>query len=79
MSIIYILLGCEVHAYDHTIPGRPSTKYNNIHYKRLGIGTTNNGLLKTLDYLIGENGHTTSVINYLKVSKKLTIHMFYSF
>ena len=63
--------GCDVYAHDHTAQDFPDTGYGNLHFVRTGIGPVNNvteeGELKTLETLLRENGHTETVINYLKV------------
>ena len=63
--------GCEVYAHDHTVYRFPSTKHKNLHFFKIGIGVSNTrvnkGEIKTLDTLLGNNGHTERTINYLKV------------
>ena len=63
-----------MHAYDHTVETFPNTGHGNrgnVHFVRAGIGPVNNvtqgGELKTLGTLLMENGHSDTIINYLKV------------
>ena len=56
-----------MYAHDHTVEEFPKTKYNNLHFVKMGIGATNTNELKTLDTLMRYNGHSDRVINYLKV------------
>ena len=56
-----------MYAHDHTVKEFPKTKYNNLHFVKLGIGAKDTNELKTLDTLIRDYGHTDRVINYLKV------------
>ena len=62
--------GCEVYAHDHTVRNFPHTKYQNIHFVKLGIGANNTREVKTLDTLLRTNEHAQKVINYLKVGIK---------
>ena len=64
-----LLPGCEVYAHDHTIKAIPHTRYDNIHFVMTGIGPENGDRVKTLDAILGDNGHADSVINYLKVPR----------
>ena len=57
--------GCDVYAYDHTI-NAPPTRGRNIRYFKTGVGKGSINL-KTLKALIQQNGHTGSLIQYLKV------------
>ena len=59
--------GCDVYAHDHTVPRFPPTRYKNIHLVKLGIGGTDTDQVKTLSSLLAHNGHTDSVVHYLKV------------
>ena len=67
----FTITGCEVYAHDHTIKAIPHTRYDNIHFVLTGLGSENvNGSrVKTLDAILGDNGHTDAVINYLKVPR----------
>ena len=56
-----------MYAYDHTVKEFPKTKYNNLHFVKLGIGAKDTNELKTLDTLMRDNGHSNRVISYLKV------------
>ena len=60
--------GIDVYMYDHTIEALP---YNNtkFHWKKIGIGGKNekNKLLKTLEELILENGHSFEKNMILKI------------
>ena len=59
------------------LTGRDTTeqlsRYSNIHFVMTGLGPANEGndtvgQVKTLDALLRDNGHSNSVINYLKVA-----------
>ena len=58
-------------AHDHTVHYFPPIKHNNLHFIKTGIGASNTidawRKVKTLDTILRENGHSESVINYLKV------------
>jgi hypothetical protein len=60
--------GIDVYMYDHTIDSLP---YNNIkfHWKKIGIAgrNKNNSLLKSLEELIIENGHSSEKNMILKI------------
>ena len=60
--------GIDVYMYDHTIDSLP---FNNIkfHWKKIGISgkNKNNKLLKSLEELIIENGHTSEENMILKI------------
>ena len=57
-----------MYAHDHTVKHFPKTKYENVHFVKLGIAASNTNKMKTLDTLLRDNGHANSTINYLKVS-----------
>ena len=56
-----------MYAHDHTVKEFPITKYQNVHFVKLGIGASNTNEVKTLDTLLRDNGHSHRAINYLKV------------
>jgi hypothetical protein len=60
--------GIDVYMYDHTINSLP---YNNtkFHWKKIGISGNNqtNDQLKTLEYLLKENGHSSKNNMILKI------------
>ena len=58
--------GCTIYAYDHTIDA-PAERGQNIKFFKLGLGTEQN--MKTLDKIIEDNGHSGTIIEYLKVRK----------
>ena len=57
-------LGCEIHAYDHTVKF-PATRGQNTHFHKTGLGIGSH--LETLEALIKGNNHTDHVIEYLKI------------
>ena len=57
-------LGCEIHAYDHTVKF-PATRGQNTHFHKTGLGIGSH--LETLEALIKENNHTDHDIEYLKI------------
>ena len=69
-----MLIGCTVHAYDHTIKSLPATSFpHKIHWHKVGMASNNDKSdLKTLGYLIGQNGHSNDNIQYLKVSSDIS-------
>ena len=58
--------GCEIHAHDHTVD-YPARRGQNIHFYKLGLGTKTESDLDTLANILKKNGHTDTVIEYLKV------------
>lgn len=69
VSFIY---GCHVYAYDPSLKDNKQNRSNLIHISTTGLGPTNgynmNGWkLKTLKNLLKENGHTQTIISYLKI------------
>ena len=65
--------GCEIHAYDPTVDF-PAKRGNNIHFNKFGLGVKTEETMDTLANIFKKNGHTDSVIEYLKV-----MHCPYSF
>ena len=77
VKILFVSIGCEVFAFDHTIKRLPSTKNSGkIHWKPIGLGVENSEKLKTLGILIAENDHTNRIIQYLKVRGMTRGHSF---
>ena len=65
-------LGCQVYGYDHTVALNSTVP--SFHAFKLGIAASKQKEtkdLKTLTTLLTKNGHNnTTIIHYLKVSKK---------
>ena len=59
-------LGCEIHAHDPTVDF-PAERGENIHFYKLGISTETASNVATLSDILKKNGHTDSIIDYLKV------------
>jgi len=58
--------GCEVHAHDPTVDF-PAERGENIHFYKLGISTETASNVATLSDILKKNGHTDSIIDYLKI------------
>ena len=60
-----------MYAHDHMVARFPPTEHSNLHFVNTGIGASSNvtdrGQVKTLDALLEDNGHSQTVIQYLKV------------
>ena len=58
--------GCEIHAHDPTVDF-PANRGNNISFKKLGLGVKTEPTMDTLANFLKMNGHTDTVVDYLKV------------
>ena len=58
--------GCEIHAHDPTVDF-PSDRGNNIRFEKLGLGVEKGPTMDTLANILLDNGHTDTVVEYLKV------------
>ena len=66
-------LGCTVMAYDHTVHF-PERRGRNIHFFKIGLGNETN--MDSLNSIIINNGHRSSVIEYLKVRYKMNVNKY---
>ena len=58
--------GCEIHAHDPTVDF-PAERGNNTRFYKKGLSGKKDGDLDTLANILAENGHTESVVEYLKI------------
>ena len=58
--------GCEIHAHDPTVDF-PPRRGDNIHFYKKGLSEKKDETTDTLANILAENGHTESVVEYLKI------------
>merc|ERR1712106_1135505 len=58
--------GCEIHAHDPTVDF-PAERGNNTHFYKKGVSGKKDETTDTLANILAENGHTGSVVEYLKI------------
>ena len=58
--------GCEIHAHDPTVDF-PARRGDNIHFYKKGLSEKKDETTDTLANILAENGHTESVVEYLKI------------
>eukprot|EP00092_Neocalanus_flemingeri_P049176 GFUD01056427.1.p1 GENE.GFUD01056427.1~~GFUD01056427.1.p1 ORF type:complete len:347 (+),score=85.51 GFUD01056427.1:57-1097(+) len=58
--------GCEIHAHDPTVDF-PAKRGKNIKFSKLGLSTETSSDMDTLANILKKNGHSDSVIEYLKI------------
>eukprot|EP00090_Calanus_glacialis_P001572 TRINITY_DN11142_c0_g1_i1.p1 TRINITY_DN11142_c0_g1~~TRINITY_DN11142_c0_g1_i1.p1 ORF type:complete len:285 (+),score=58.91 TRINITY_DN11142_c0_g1_i1:108-962(+) len=58
--------GCEIHAYDPTVD-HPAKLGQNIYFTKLGLSNATSENMDTLANILTRNGHTNTVVEYLKI------------
>ena len=58
--------GCEIHAYDPTVD-HPAKLGQNIYFTKLGLSNATSENMDTLANILSRNGHSDTVVEYLKV------------
>jgi len=58
--------GCEIRSYDPTVDF-PATRGDNISFQKKGLGAAKDATKDTLANILAENGHTDTMIEYLKI------------
>ena len=58
--------GCKIHAYDPTVH-YPPERGSNINFYKKGLSGAKSDTTDTLANILAENGHTDTVVEYLKI------------